>query len=97
MLRMLMVVIALGALVTGPVVAEEPAKPPAKCDILEVANRYVAVHMPDFNVSRYKPVIRRAQESWEVEYQLPWGFIGAYPVLTISKNKCDVVKSLIYQ
>jgi hypothetical protein len=79
----------------GAFADDTPARPP-KCDPFKVAERYLAEHFHRPG-SDEKPVLRRSNDSWQVEYELPPGYIGGTPTVTISKATCEVTKVYLTQ
>jgi len=80
----------------GAFADDTPARPP-KCEPVKVAERYLAEHFPGYGKMREKPALRRTNEAWQVEYELPPGYIGGTPTVTISRATCEVTKVLLTQ
>ena len=64
-----------------------------ECTVARVAERYVAIHYPDFDSVRSPPIIRDKGNMWEVEYLLPETMIGGTPVILIDKSSLKVMRA----
>jgi NTF2 fold immunity protein of polymorphic toxin system component len=91
------ILLLMAALVTGVIsqdsVAEEVSMSPADFKIVRVAERYIAVHYPEFDSIKNPPILQDKGDVWEVEYQLPDGVIGGTPVVVIDKKTLKVLRS----
>ncbi len=90
-------IIASGMFVGNGAFADDTPARPLKCEAVKVAERYLAEHFPGIDNSRAKPVLRRTDDSWQVGYELPPGYIGGTPTVTISKATCEVTKVYLTQ
>ena len=66
---------------------------PTEVAVTGIAREYVAVHFPDFDLTKHPQVIHDKGGFWEVEYELPRGVIGGTPVVVIEKTSLTVLRS----
>jgi hypothetical protein len=64
-----------------------------KCDLLRVAQEYIARQYPNFDPTGHKPVISESGNLWELTYELPKGMLGGAPIITIDKQTCTIVRA----
>ena len=64
-----------------------------ECMVVRIAERYLAVHFPEFDSFKNPPYVQDKGDSWVVQYRLPKGVIGGTPVVVIDKNSLEVVRS----
>jgi hypothetical protein len=64
-----------------------------ECLVARIAERYIALHYPDFDSIRTPPIVHDKGTFWEVEYQLPEGTIGGTPVVLIDKATLRVIRA----
>jgi len=77
----------------GDFVAAETSTMPIECTVTRVAERYIAVHYPDFDSMKNPPIVRDDGTIWIVHYQLPTGTIGGTPVIEIEKSSFEVLRA----
>jgi NTF2 fold immunity protein len=63
------------------------------CTIFRIAERYIAIHYPDFDSIESSPMLYDAGTNWRVWYTLPKGAIGGTPVLEINKQTLEVISA----
>jgi hypothetical protein len=63
----------------------------AKCDVLKIAEAYIARQFPSYDPAGKKPIMSETANRWEVTYELPPWMLGGAPVITIDKETCGVV------
>jgi hypothetical protein len=68
-----------------------------KCDLLQIAEAYIAKRYPFFVQTGTTPVISDKGGLWEVTYELPEGMLGGAPIISIDKRTCMVVRAQITQ
>ena len=68
-----------------------------KCDLLQIAEAYIARRYPFFVQAGTTPVISDKGNLWEVTYELPEGMLGGAPIISIDKRTCIVVRAQITQ
>ncbi|MEA2991911.1 MAG: hypothetical protein QOD40_831 [Alphaproteobacteria bacterium] len=64
-----------------------------KCDLLRVAQEYIAKRYPSFDPAGQKLVISETENLWELTYELPKGMLGGAPIITIDKRTCTIVRA----
>ena len=64
-----------------------------KCDMLRVAQEYIAKRFPSFDATGLKLRISEEGNLWELTYELPEGMLGGVPIITIDKRTCAVVRA----
>ena len=64
------------------------------CDVLQVAQEYIAKRFPSFDVTRFKPVISEQGSFTEVTYELPKGTLGGVPIMVVDRKTCRVIKAI---
>lgn len=67
------------------------AMPQAECNVLKIAESYIAEQFPGSVSSDMKPVISKQGDSWVVTYELPIYMLGGSPVITVDKRACKVI------
>ena len=77
----------------GDFVAAETSPTPIECTVTRVAERYIAVHYPDFDSIKNPPIVRDDGTIWTVHYQLPAEMIGGTPVIEIEKGSFKVLRA----
>ena len=68
-----------------------------KCDLLRVAQEYIAKRYPFIDLAERHPVTSESDNVWEVRYELPQGTLGFVPVISIDKRTCAVVRAQVEQ
>lgn len=63
------------------------------CDVLKVAQEYIAKHFPSFDVTKFKSIISEQGSMAEVTYELPRGMLGGVPIILVDKKTCRVIKA----
>ncbi|WP_316196445.1 MULTISPECIES: NTF2 fold immunity protein [unclassified Bradyrhizobium] len=58
-----------------------------------VAERYCALHYPDFDTIGRPPVVIDKGTAWAVFYELPPGFVGGTPVIWVDKVSWRVLQA----
>lgn len=64
-----------------------------KCDLLRVAQGYIAKRYPSFDPAGLKQVVSETGHLWELTYELPEGTLGGAPIITIDKRTCTIVRA----
>lgn len=64
-----------------------------RCDLLKLAQEYIAKQYPSFDASGLRPIISESANLWELTYELPRGTLGGVPTITIDKRSCTVVRA----
>jgi hypothetical protein len=64
-----------------------------ECQVVWIANSYVAEHYPDFDLAHYKPLVHDKGAVWLVDYEIPDGVIGGTPVVEIEKGANAFIRS----
>lgn len=72
---------------------EKEAMSQPKCDMLSVAQQYIAKQFPSFDSTGLKLVTSESGNLWELTYELPRGTLGGVPIITIDKRTCKVVRA----
>jgi hypothetical protein len=75
-------------------VAAETSMTSIECTVARVAERYIAIHYPDFDSVKNPPIVWDDGKIWIVEYQLPKGMIGGTPRIEIEKGSFKVLRGL---
>jgi hypothetical protein len=65
----------------------------AQCDVVKVAEQYIAKTFPSFDSTGKKLVVTESGNLCEVTYELPPWMLGGAPVITIDKRTCTVVRA----
>ena len=64
---------------------------PIECEVARVAERYIAIHYPDFDSTKNHPIVNDDGDRWKVAYKLPKGMIGGTPIIIIEKSTLKVL------
>src|SRR5205823_8048683 len=67
------------------------------CDIVKLAEEYIAKQYPSFDPTGMKPVVSETMALWEVTYELPQDMLGGAPIISIDKRTCTIVRAQITQ
>ena len=68
-----------------------------KCDIVKLAEEYIAKQYPSFDPTGMKLVVSETLALWEVTYELPRDMLGGAPIISIDKRTCTIVRAQITQ
>ncbi len=63
------------------------------CDMLRVAQEYIAKRYPSFDPAGLKRVVSEQGNLWQLTYELPTGMLGGAPIITIDKRTCAIVRA----
>lgn len=82
------VIIAVAALqiMTGAAMSQP------KCDLVKMAQDYIAQRFPSFDPAGMNMVVSETGNLWELTYELPPQMLGGAPIITIDKRTCTVVR-----
>lgn len=86
------VLFALSLAATLETMSQAMSKP--SCDVLLVAQEYIAKHYPSFDVAKFKSVVSEQGSLAEVTYELPTGMLGGVPIIVVDKRTCKVIRAL---
>lgn len=73
--------------------ANEPTVKEDELKVAQIARDYVATRWPAFDLAGSPPIIRSTTKFWQVEYQLPEGFVGGTPVVFIDRKTFKVLRA----
>lgn len=65
----------------------------ANCDLVKVAEGYIAERFPTLNLCGTKMVISEKGHLWELTYELPPDTLGGVPTIIIDKRACTIVRA----
>jgi hypothetical protein len=91
MLRRLASLVALSIWSNGTSAAEVIVSS-VESTVARIADREIALKMPEFDSVKFPAVVRDAGNQWEVDYKLPDGVIGGTPVVVIDKKTLAPVR-----
>lgn len=66
----------------------------ANCDLLKIAEQYIAKRFLWFDATGKKLMISEKGHLWQLTYQLPIDMLGGAPIITIDKRTCEVVRAV---
>src|SRR5690348_510455 len=89
----LVLVLAAALVGSGASFAQGKPKCADECTIVRIAERYIAIHFPEFDSLKNPPIVKDEGSKWHVEYELPEGTIGGTPVLVIDKGTLKVERA----
>lgn len=64
-----------------------------QCDVIKIAEQYIAKTYPSFDSTGKKLVVTESANLWEITYELPPWMLGGAPIITIDKQTCRVVRA----
>ena len=91
--RLLLVGLLAAASISNVSCSEKSPMTSQECTIMRVAERYIAVHYPDFDSIQKPPVVQEQQDTWLVYYRLPEGVVGGTPEVIVDKRTLKVVRA----
>jgi hypothetical protein len=75
------------------------AMPQPDCDVVTIARAYVEAHFPFINIAsdRRMVVTSPVGAHWQVTFDLPDGYLGFVPEITVDPRTCQVVGAKVWQ
>jgi hypothetical protein len=75
------------------------AMPQPDCDIVQIARAYVDIHFPFIKTTsdRRMVVTLPVGAYWQVTFDLPDGYLGMVPEITVDPESCQVVSAKVWQ
>jgi hypothetical protein len=71
--------------------AAHPSIAQQRCNLLAVANAFMAKNYPLFDPTGLRPVMSDQGNIWTLTYRLPPGYYGTVPTVVIEKRTCSVI------
>jgi len=72
--------------------------PQPNCDVVRIAKAYVESHFPFIDTAPDRRVITLPVGAhWQVTFNLPDGYLGFVPEITVDPKTCQVVRSKVWQ
>jgi len=65
----------------------------AKQEALKIAEKYIAEHYAEFDMTDKKPILKDSGDYWEFTYELPDYMLGGSPVVVVDKQTRKVIRS----
>jgi hypothetical protein len=90
--RILELPVGIAVIVVLQLIVDQTMSQP-RCDMLRVAQEYIAKRYPSFDPSGLKLVISEEGNFWQLTYELPEGMLGGAPIITIDKRTCTIVRA----
>jgi len=74
------------------------AMPQRNCDVVKIANDYVKTHFPFIDTKPDRRVVTIPIGAfWQVTFDLPDGYLGFVPEITVDPRTCQVVGAKVWQ